>query len=610
MAYLINKSDGTVLTTVSDGQIDNLSTDLVLIGKNYSGFGEALNENFVKLLENFAGVSRPTRPIRGQLWFDTAELKIKVYNGTAFQPVSSATISKIQPTTLTPGDLWFNETDNQLYFFDGENAILLAPIYSESQGISGLQVRTILDTQNQSRVVTLMYNNGSLLGIFSKDAFTPKVTIEGFSGSIVPGFNQGTLPGFKIVATATNSESLGGAVADLYVRTNRNSVMDGRLGAREGFEFGDTLQHSLLYASGNMFITNTVANRFVTVSVNRGGSSQETALQIEPASRTIKFYEGKIDSTVDMGGNLMVNGNLTVNGDVVTVNTSTVSVEDKNIELARNAASNGDADGGGITLKGGSGGDKSLSWVSATGSWTSDQNFNVVGTEIDPKVYKLNGTTIIEPIAGTSPPEFRLTSAITEASGIVIYGTQDQFTINNLFIDNNKITAVDDTLGGITGANIDIELEPKGAGNIVLAGSPRITGMADPTSAQDAATKYYVDTQLQAKSLAFTMDISDGISNSGIAAFLEQIAPVAEYNVGTVARILCTALVNTTGVIDMNTYKNLSTDTFNTPTGTASAVTDVTFSSVTVPSPSITVVRIVKTFQILGTAPGAWTFVS
>ena len=102
MAYLITKSDGTTLTTVSDGQIDDLTTNLTLIGKNYSGFGEAFNENLVKLLENFASTARPTRPIRGQIWFDVTELKLKVYNGTAFQPVSSATISSTQPTSLTP----------------------------------------------------------------------------------------------------------------------------------------------------------------------------------------------------------------------------------------------------------------------------------------------------------------------------------------------------------------------------------------------------------------------------------------------------------------------------------------------------------------------------
>jgi len=92
MAYQINKTDGTIVATVADGQIDQLSTDLTLIGKNYSGFGEALNENLIKLLENFASTTRPTHPIRGQIWFDVSELKLKVYSGTGFQPVSSATI--------------------------------------------------------------------------------------------------------------------------------------------------------------------------------------------------------------------------------------------------------------------------------------------------------------------------------------------------------------------------------------------------------------------------------------------------------------------------------------------------------------------------------------
>ena len=76
MAYTINKTDGSILATVADGQVDEIKTDLTLIGKNYSGFGEALNENFVKLLENFAGTAVPTKPIRGQIWFDTNELKL------------------------------------------------------------------------------------------------------------------------------------------------------------------------------------------------------------------------------------------------------------------------------------------------------------------------------------------------------------------------------------------------------------------------------------------------------------------------------------------------------------------------------------------------------
>jgi hypothetical protein len=201
MAYQVNKTDGSIVATVADGQIDTLSTDLTLIGKNYSGFGESLNENFVKLLENFASTARPTQPIRGQIWFDTNELKLKVYSGSEFIPVSSATISSTQPTTLGVGDLWFNDVDKQLYFFDGITPILLGPSYSVSQGLSGFKTESILDTLNQTRVITYLYNNATLLGIFAKDSFTPKNAIIGFTGDINPGFNAGNLPNLKFNVT-------------------------------------------------------------------------------------------------------------------------------------------------------------------------------------------------------------------------------------------------------------------------------------------------------------------------------------------------------------------------------------------------------------------------
>ena len=89
MAYQINKTDGTIVATVADGQIDTLSTDITLIGKNYSGFGEAFNENLVKILENFSSTTAPLHPVKGQVWFDSAENKLKVYNGTTFIPVKA-----------------------------------------------------------------------------------------------------------------------------------------------------------------------------------------------------------------------------------------------------------------------------------------------------------------------------------------------------------------------------------------------------------------------------------------------------------------------------------------------------------------------------------------
>ena len=598
MAYLINKTDGTVLATVSDGQIDNLTTDLTLIGKNYSGFGEALNENLVKMLENFASTSKPSHPIRGQIWFDVTELKLKVYNGTAFQPVSSATISNIQPTTLTPGDLWFNDIDKQLYFYDGTQVILLGPSYTNSQGVSGLKVSTVLDTLNQSRVVTLLYNNGTLLGIFSKDSFTPKIPIDGFSGDIIPGFNQGTLDGIKFNVTVTNAEQLGGVSSTTYIKNNTNSVISGRLAVLDGLEVGDSQQVKLRAVNGDLLLQNVAANKFVIVSARRG-VMQEDAIRIEPETRTINLYKDFTGSSVVVGGSLDVKGNLTVEGDLLTVNTSTVTVEDKNIELAKvTTPTDTTADGGGIILKGST--DKTLTWTNATQAWNSSEHINLAAN----RYIAIDGTPLIEQVGNT----FQLTSAVTLAPGIEIYGVQSEFTIRNVYITGNTISTKNDTLaGGITGDNIDLRIDTKGTGNVVLVGSPKITGLGEPSDIQDAATKNYVDVQLKAKSLAFTMDISDGISNSGIAGWLELIAPVSEYANGTVARILCTSLSNSTSLVDLNVNLNKSTGQVNTPSGVGTALLDVTFSNTTVPAPAVIVSRLVKTFQILG---GAWTFIS
>jgi hypothetical protein len=354
MAYQINKTDGTIVATVADGQIDNLSTDLTLIGKNYSGFGEAFNENLIKLLENFSNTTSPLNPIKGQLWFDASESKLKIYNGFDFVPVSSATISSTQPSTLAIGDLWFDNTAQQLYFFDGTTAILLAPAYSAVQGLSGLKVESILDTLNQTKIITSLYNNGILLGIFAKDSFTPKIEIIGFSGSIQPGFNAGTLAGLKFAVTCTNSERLGGALATTYVRTDTANAINGQIQITTdlGLVVGSAGQANLFVSSGDVFISNAATDKNLILNV-RKGINQENAVVINAAARTIDLYPTFTDSVITTGGSLVVTGDLTVEGTTTTLNTSVFTVEDKNVIIANVASpTNTTADGAGITIKG------------------------------------------------------------------------------------------------------------------------------------------------------------------------------------------------------------------------------------------------------------------
>jgi hypothetical protein len=78
MAYTIVKSDGTVLTTIPDGTIDTTSTSLGLPGRSFSGYGQAVDTNFVHQLENFAAAAPPSNPLRGQLWFNTSTNTLSV----------------------------------------------------------------------------------------------------------------------------------------------------------------------------------------------------------------------------------------------------------------------------------------------------------------------------------------------------------------------------------------------------------------------------------------------------------------------------------------------------------------------------------------------------
>jgi hypothetical protein len=582
MAYSINKTDGTILATVADGQIDTLSTDLTLIGKNYSGFGESLNENFIKLLENFAATSQPSHPIRGQIWFDTTESKLKVYNGLGFVPVSSATISSTQPINLGVGDLWFNDVDKQLYFYDGISTILLGPAYSTSQGLSGFRVSNILDSLNQNRVITYLYNNGTLLGIFSKDTFTPKIPITGFEGDIIAGFTAGNLQGLKFKVTVTNSESLGGQPASSYVRNDTSNIVNGQIiiSSNLGVIVGDANQGQFTVQDGNLILANIATNKDLSLIV-RKDVSPEVALRIDAEDRKFQIYEGITASETIVGGDLTVEGNLKVQGEFTTLQTATLLVEDKNIELARvETPSDSIADGGGIILKGDT--DHEFLWSASGASWNTTEHINLaLGREI-----KINGVTILS-ATECNVPTFPNVNQL---------GPQLSVTVDELFLNDNKIEC--------TTPNTDIEIILNGTGSLNL-GNKKIINLAAPTDTGDAASKNYVDTNVRSRDFSLTLDISDGITDTGIAILLEQIAPSANYEAGTRCRILCTFNINSTTTFDINPLYSFQPLQVLTPSGSAFVPTNIAFSNPTIPGPGISISRVVKTF-VVDVSTGQW----
>jgi hypothetical protein len=195
MSYRINKTDGTLYCTIQDGT-PNVAAGLTLIGRNYTGYGEAQNENFLKLLENFASAQDPrvtssaTLPLKGTLWYDTGSRVLKVLNGVDFVPVSGRTVSSTAPTlSVSVGDQWYDTANQQLKQWNGTAWDIVGPSYSPAQGKSGSFVETLTDSSSVTHSVVCQYVAGQLVAITSKDTFDLSLPYYGFT-TITAGTNS------------------------------------------------------------------------------------------------------------------------------------------------------------------------------------------------------------------------------------------------------------------------------------------------------------------------------------------------------------------------------------------------------------------------------------
>ena len=273
MAYTINKTSGAVLATIADGTLDS-TTNLTLIGKNYSGYGEAFNENFVALLENFASNVAPTSPLAGQLWWDSSNALLKVYTGSTFKTVSSSTASATQPATGVVGDLWWDTTNNQLKVYNGASWTLVGAAYSSGAGQSGPVIETITDSGGSDHVVVQMMNSDTIVSIINKDSeFTPQSSITGFS-TIKQGYTlNSSLAAAKFNGTASDSDALGGVGAANYLRSDANDTTSGTLGIinDNGVTIGTDSDLSLTISGDNIILKNQTSNGDIVFRVNDGG---------------------------------------------------------------------------------------------------------------------------------------------------------------------------------------------------------------------------------------------------------------------------------------------------------------------------------------------------
>ena len=314
MAYTINKTDGTIVTTITDGTVDNTTT-LQLFGKSYSGFGEGLNENLVKLLENAASTAAPSAPLKGELWFDTTSNQIKVYDGTSFKPTGGAKATSSLPTNPSAGDLWLDPTNDQVFVYTGDARShqvnseweLIGPAFTAGQTESGWKIET-LASSGGNKVVSSMYAGATRVAILSKETFTPSVTQTGFASikagitlnSTIGSVFEGSSSQASAMDVSSTTNTSGTVIAGgNFLRSDAADTTTGALtvDTDSGVIIGDAQELSITVSSNDVTVAQTSEDKDLKFTVNNGGTT-----------KTIMTMDGST-------GNITIDGNLNITGE-------------------------------------------------------------------------------------------------------------------------------------------------------------------------------------------------------------------------------------------------------------------------------------------------------
>jgi hypothetical protein len=328
MAYTVNKTNSAASPnqyTVQDGVV-NTQTDISFVGKGYAGYGEVIAENFLALMENFANTTAPTKPITGQLWWDSTNNKLQVYNGSAFQTAgSSAPYQSAAPNNLAAGDLWIDSDTGQMYFYNGSASVLVGPP-SATGTTSGFTFDTISDSTDASQNITKLFNDGNLIAIISEDEFTPKTTLSGFT-TIKKGITLTTaISDVKFQGTATDADALGGVSSANFLRSNENDTTSGTLGivTDSGMTVGADGDLAITVDSLGVNISNIISDTDIKFKVNDGGVTT-TVMTVDGSASRIGIGTTTPSTKLDISGTTTstafagpltgnVTGNLTSSG--------------------------------------------------------------------------------------------------------------------------------------------------------------------------------------------------------------------------------------------------------------------------------------------------------
>ena len=303
MAYTIYNNDGTVLSTIAIGEVDNYSTSLDLIGKNVNNYGEYYNNNLVKLLTSFASpnTEQPSSPQTGQLWFDRTAKRLKVYDGISFQPTYGSHVSGTQPVTTSTGDFWYDTVNSQLRVWNGSNYNLIGPATSSLLGKIGILPPVTPIRDDYTKVVqkaTLINSYGSYVGIITTASFT----MEASSSTVYLAGTSRAGSASSIVSGVTLLQNLE-VIGNLYingwnVRDHPNTDLTAYYNITPyGYytattttsTFGLTNSNLLVYNAANYAITHDLMKMFSTATYAVG--SQVSVLCVINTATSVRKFE-------------------------------------------------------------------------------------------------------------------------------------------------------------------------------------------------------------------------------------------------------------------------------------------------------------------------------
>ena len=581
MSYQLNKTDGTLLTALIDGQIDTESTNLVLVGRNYSGYGEYFNENFIKLLENFSSTAAPSNPLKGQLWWNSTDQRLQVYDGSIWKSSGGPIVQNTQPQ-MVAGDLWIDNLNNQVYAFDGTDLMLMGPQYTVTQGKSGFEIGSILDSQSRSRTVANLYVGGTLSAVISSIEFTPQyaqrilglVTAANPNGIIKVGMNIIDTANFKFRGTADSANALvtaGGVVraADSFLPSTASGITTGTLTIQNsgGLTIGLSQNNVQKVVGPRFYIENQLTDHDLSLRVKSSsfGAISVDAIYVDASTARVGiFTTNRLPAyTLDVEGDLRVTGNFIVEGSQTSIDVATLRVEDKNIEIAKTAAgvtlTGADANNAGLILDTSDVGSKTWTWITTQDAWTSNVNVDISSAT---KTYQIGGVDKL-----TNDTLVNVTKALDlDQVGTLTILQVDEININGKVISSTNDMAITSTAG----------IAITGGGDINVTDTQKITGVGKAISAREAArlgatestagtvaTKEYVDEEIATDPVVFSIDITGlgtgATLQSAVAAYLNDLYPATALTTNKIGRLHTTSYAGATVEgVDVESAKNVS----------------------------------------------------